>query len=68
MAQWSEGYCQANGIEIHYLRTSGAKPSVVCLHGFTDDGGGWIAAGPGTGGRVGRRHARCPGPWALQRP
>ncbi|HLS89815.1 MAG TPA: alpha/beta hydrolase [Limnochordia bacterium] len=41
MGQWSEGYCQANGIEIHYLRTGGGKPSVVCLHGFTDDGACW---------------------------
>jgi len=41
VSQWTEGSCQANGIEIHYLRTGGDKPPIVLLHGFTDDGACW---------------------------
>lgn len=42
MSSWIEAKCQANGIEVHYRRTGGDKPRVVCLHGFTDDGACWI--------------------------
>jgi pimeloyl-ACP methyl ester carboxylesterase len=31
----------ANGIDIHYLRTGGAKPPVVLLHGLTGNGACW---------------------------
>jgi pimeloyl-ACP methyl ester carboxylesterase len=32
------GRCQANGIEIHFLRTGGAKPPLVALHGLIGSG------------------------------
>ncbi len=44
MANWHEGDVNANGIQIHYTRTSGAgsgKPAVVLAHGFSDDGLCW---------------------------
>ena len=34
--------CQANGINIHYLRTGGRKPPLVLLHGLTGSGACWI--------------------------
>ncbi len=33
--------CEANGIDIHYLRTGGARPPVVLLHGLTGSGACW---------------------------
>ncbi len=33
--------CEANGIAIHYLRTGGAKPPIVLLHGLTCSGATW---------------------------
>ena len=33
--------CEINGIRIHYLRTGGAKPPVVLLHGLTGSGACW---------------------------
>lgn len=33
---------QANGITQHYYRSGGAKPPLVLLHGFTDDGSCWF--------------------------
>jgi len=42
MTAWSEGNVQANGITIHYHRTGGNnKPSIVLLHGVTDNGLCW---------------------------
>lgn len=42
MAEWSEGNVQANGINIHYYRTGNkGKPSMLLLHGFTDNGLCW---------------------------
>ena len=41
MAQWQDGYVQANGIRIHYTRTGGDKPPVVLCHGSTDAGLCW---------------------------
>ncbi len=41
MTTWVTGRCKANGIEIHYLRTGGDKPSVVLVHGLTADGACW---------------------------
>jgi N-formylmaleamate deformylase len=34
--------CEANGINIHYLRTGGSKPPLVLLHGLTGSGACWI--------------------------
>ena len=33
--------CEANGIHIHYLRTGGAKPPLVMLHGLIGSGACW---------------------------
>ena len=42
MTAWSEGNVQANGITIHYHRTGGNnKPSILLLHGVTDNGLCW---------------------------
>jgi pimeloyl-ACP methyl ester carboxylesterase len=38
---WSRNICEANGIASHYLRTGGAKPPVVLLHGLTGNGACW---------------------------
>ena len=41
MTKWTSGVSQANGINIHYLRTGGCKPPLVLLHGLTG-GACWI--------------------------
>jgi pimeloyl-ACP methyl ester carboxylesterase len=41
MMKWTSAVCQTNGIDIHYLRTGGAKPPVVLLHGLTGSGACW---------------------------
>jgi N-formylmaleamate deformylase len=41
MTRWASGVCQANGINIHYLRTGGDKPPVVLLHGLVASGACW---------------------------
>lgn len=43
MTQWSEGIVEANGLTVHYHRTGLGtdKPSLVLLHGFTDNGLCW---------------------------
>jgi pimeloyl-ACP methyl ester carboxylesterase len=41
MAGWTAGRCNANGAELHYLRTGGDKPPVVLLHGLTANGACW---------------------------
>jgi N-formylmaleamate deformylase len=41
MTNWTTGFCEANGIHIHYLRTGGSKPPVVLLHGLTGSGACW---------------------------
>jgi N-formylmaleamate deformylase len=41
MKHWTNGFCQANGINIHYLRTGGRKPHLVLLHGLTGSGACW---------------------------
>lgn len=41
MTTWTRGVCAANGISIHYLRTGGAKPPVVLLHGLSGNGASW---------------------------
>jgi len=41
MTSWMTGVCEANGINIHYLRTGGSKPPLVLLHGLTGSGACW---------------------------
>lgn len=41
MASWTTAVCQANGIDIHLLRTGGSKPPLVLLHGLTGNGACW---------------------------
>ncbi len=41
MTTWIGGVCETNGINIHYLRTGGAKYPVVLLHGLTGNGACW---------------------------
>jgi N-formylmaleamate deformylase len=42
MARWMNGVCSANGADIHYVRTGGAKPPLVLLHGLMGSGACWI--------------------------
>ncbi|HTL38287.1 MAG TPA: alpha/beta hydrolase [Kofleriaceae bacterium] len=37
----ARGICETNGVRIHYLRTGGAKPPVVLLHGLMGSGACW---------------------------
>ena len=41
MTCWMTGVCEANGINIHYLRTGGCKRPLVLLHGLTANGACW---------------------------
>jgi N-formylmaleamate deformylase len=41
MTAWISGVCETNGIRIHYVRTGGAKPPVVLLHGLMGSGACW---------------------------
>ncbi|MBF5041674.1 alpha/beta hydrolase [Aggregicoccus sp. 17bor-14] len=41
MATWSNGSCETNGVRLHFLRTGGAKPPVVLLHGLMGSGACW---------------------------
>lgn len=41
MTGWRAGACKTNGITIQYLRTGGAKPPLILLHGLTADGACW---------------------------
>ena len=41
MTNCMTGVCEANGINIHYLRTGGSKPPLVLLHGLTGSGACW---------------------------
>lgn len=41
MTTWIHATCETNGIRIRYLRTGGAKPPVVLLHGLTGSGACW---------------------------
>jgi N-formylmaleamate deformylase len=41
MTNWMTGVCEANGVNIHYLRTGGSKPPLVLLHGLTGSGACW---------------------------
>ena len=42
MTNWIKGSCQANGIDVQYLRTGGDKPPVILLHGLMLNGSCWI--------------------------
>ena len=42
MSNWTTGIYEANGINIHYVRTGGSKPPLVLLHGLTASGACWI--------------------------
>jgi pimeloyl-ACP methyl ester carboxylesterase len=41
MTTWTSGVSETNGINLHYLRTGGAKPPVVLLHGLIGSGACW---------------------------
>lgn len=41
MTTWASGLCETNGTSIHYLRTGGAMPAVVLLHGLMGSGACW---------------------------
>src|SRR5512142_96738 len=41
VSTWIRGTCDANGIRSHYLRTGGARPPVVLLHGLMGSGACW---------------------------
>jgi pimeloyl-ACP methyl ester carboxylesterase len=41
MKAWIRDVCDANGTGIHYLRTGGARPPVVLLHGLMGSGACW---------------------------
>lgn len=41
MTPWSTDVCAANGVELRYLRTGGAHPPVVLLHGLMGSGACW---------------------------
>jgi len=40
-ANWTNAVCRANGINIHYLRTGGNKPTLIALHDLTASGACW---------------------------
>ncbi|MGQ3892906.1 alpha/beta fold hydrolase [Legionella sp. CNM-4043-24] len=42
MSGWTTGICEANGIDVHYLRTGGSKPPLVLLHGLMLNGLCWM--------------------------
>jgi pimeloyl-ACP methyl ester carboxylesterase len=42
MTNWACGVCEANGINIHHLRTGGYKPPLIPLHELTGSGACWI--------------------------
>jgi pimeloyl-ACP methyl ester carboxylesterase len=41
MTTWTRGHREINHVRIHYLRTGGAKPPVVLLHGLLGSGACW---------------------------
>lgn len=38
MARWATGFCETNGINVHYHRTGGDKPVIILLHGLMLNG------------------------------
>lgn len=43
MTNWNTAVCKTNGINIHYTRTGGDKPTLVLLHGLTANGACWTS-------------------------
>lgn len=41
MTGWTTRICEANGIDVNYLRTGGDKPPVILLHGLMLNGACW---------------------------
>jgi N-formylmaleamate deformylase len=41
MPHWLAGFCEAAAADIHYVRTGGAGPQLVLLHGLTANGACW---------------------------
>jgi N-formylmaleamate deformylase len=41
MDRWTMETCEANGINIHYIRTGGDKPPIILLHGLLGNGMCW---------------------------
>lgn len=41
MTNWTSAVCEANGIQIHYLRTGGSRPALVLLHGLAGSAACW---------------------------
>lgn len=41
MTNWTTGTCEVADTKIHYLRTGGAKPPLVLLHGLIGSGACW---------------------------
>jgi N-formylmaleamate deformylase len=50
MTTWKSGVCEANGINLHYLRTGGTRPPVVLLHGLMGSGACWTPVARGLEG------------------
>lgn len=41
MSTWTRGACETRGVRVQYLRTGGAGPPIVLLHGLTGSGACW---------------------------
>jgi len=41
MSSWARGTCNADGVNLHYLRTGGSKPPLILLHGLMGNGACW---------------------------
>jgi N-formylmaleamate deformylase len=41
MVQWKTGTVDARGTQLHYYRRGDSRPSIVLIHGITDDGLCW---------------------------
>jgi len=43
MFEYTQGFVKVNYINIHYYRTGGSKPTIILLHGVTDNGLCWTS-------------------------
>ena len=43
LTAWHPGDCDVAGLRLHYVRSGGAKPPLICAHGVGDDGCCWTA-------------------------
>jgi len=41
MLNWSSKHIQTNGIQLHYYQTGGDLPTIILVHGITDNGLCW---------------------------